>query len=145
MRSAGYFLAVALAFAPWANAGGVNITTVNGYPTCEVTALGDEQNDVPNIIEAFTECGTSGVVVFPEDQNYWIAEKLNPVVKDVLIDWRGQWTVSRNVHRLFSRELTLFLVLRQPYILAQQLLPHRFSEPCRRFCTHWGQHNDPRI
>lgn len=72
-------------------AGGVNVTTVNGQPHCEVTANGDEVNDVPNILKAFEECGSYGTVTFPEDQEYWIAEKLNPVVKDVVINWSGKF------------------------------------------------------
>ncbi|ETS74767.1 hypothetical protein PFICI_13251 [Pestalotiopsis fici W106-1] len=70
------------------NAGGVNVTTVNGRPHCEVTANGDEINDVPNILEAFDECGTSGTITFPEDQEYWIAEKLNPF-SDNITYWRN--------------------------------------------------------
>lgn len=60
---------------------------------CTVTALGGKQDDVPNILEAFSRCGKDGTIVFPEDQNYWIASRLNPVVSNVVIDWRGVWTV----------------------------------------------------
>jgi galacturan 1,4-alpha-galacturonidase len=31
--------------------------------------------------------------VFPEDQNYWIGTKLNPVIYDVTVEWKGVWTV----------------------------------------------------
>ncbi|KAH8692757.1 putative extracellular exo-polygalacturonase [Talaromyces proteolyticus] len=61
---------------------------------CTVKALGNKRNDVPNILEAFRRCGNNGRIVFPEDQNYWIASRLNPVVDDVFIEWRGVWTFS---------------------------------------------------
>jgi galacturan 1,4-alpha-galacturonidase len=61
---------------------------------CTVKALGHQQNDVPNILEAFRRCGNGGTVIFPEDQNYWIASKLNPVINNILIQWHGIWTVS---------------------------------------------------
>ncbi|KAF3014185.1 hypothetical protein E8E14_004772 [Neopestalotiopsis sp. 37M] len=70
-------------------AGGVNVTKVDGRPHCEVTANGDETNDVPNILKAFEECGNSGTITFPEDQEYWIAEKLNPVFSDNITYWRN--------------------------------------------------------
>lgn len=88
------------------NAGGVNLTTVNGQPHCEVTANGDEVNDVPNILKAFGECGNYGTVTFPEDQEYWIAEKLNPVVKDVVIDWSGKFKARGLQQSCGSLELT---------------------------------------
>lgn len=66
---------------------------------CTVKALGDGQNDVPDILAAFEKCNHGGTVVFPESENYWIAETLNPVLKDVHIDWKGNWTV-RTILRL---------------------------------------------
>lgn len=87
-------------------AGGVNVTSVNGQPHCEVTANGDEVNDVPNILEAFEECGNHGTVTFPEDQEYWIAEKLNPVVKDVVINWSGKFKARGPQQCCCSLELT---------------------------------------
>jgi hypothetical protein len=63
-------------------------------PECVVKALGSNMNDVPNIQNAFTICGNGGKIVFPEGQDYYIAEKLNPIVKNVEIEWRGRWTVS---------------------------------------------------
>ena len=75
-------------------AGGVGVTEVNGRPECTVTANGNQTDDVPNILDAFAKCGHGGNVIFPEDQSYWIATKLNPVVNDVQIEWHGQWTVS---------------------------------------------------
>jgi len=61
--------------------------------TCTVQALGDEKDDTPQILKAFEECNNGGTVVFPEDQNYLIGTKLNPIIHDVTVDWRGTWTV----------------------------------------------------
>lgn len=60
---------------------------------CTVKANGDQQDDVPNILKAFHDCGNGGKIVFPEDQSYWIATRLNPILKNVDIEWRGEWTV----------------------------------------------------
>lgn len=67
---------------------------------CTVTALGGKRDDVPNILEAFSRCGKYGTIVFPEDQNYWIATRLNPVVSNVVIDWRGVWTVCDSIRSM---------------------------------------------
>jgi galacturan 1,4-alpha-galacturonidase len=67
---------------------------------CTVTALGGKRDDVPNILEAFSRCGKDGTIVFPEDQNYWIATRLNPVVSNVVIDWRGVWTVCDSIRSM---------------------------------------------
>jgi hypothetical protein len=56
-------------------AGGVNVTTDGKIQRCTVTANGNHHDDVPHIMQAFKTCGTDGVVVFPEDQTYWIATK----------------------------------------------------------------------
>lgn len=61
--------------------------------TCTVKANGDKKDDVPNILEAFQKCGNGGKIVFPESESYWIATKLNPVLENVEIEWRGEWTV----------------------------------------------------
>ncbi|EPS27745.1 putative rhamnogalacturonan alpha-L-rhamnopyranohydrolase [Penicillium oxalicum 114-2] len=66
----------------------------HGRPVCTVTARGHQKDDVPNILKAFEACGHGGTVVFPEDQTYWIASRLNPTVNDVIIEWRGKWTFS---------------------------------------------------
>lgn len=76
-------------------AAGVAVTDVLGRPQCTVFAKGDQVSDVDNILEAFNICGTSGTIIFPEDENYWIDRKLNPLVRDVNIQWRGEWTVRR--------------------------------------------------
>ncbi|KAI4595793.1 hypothetical protein KJ359_006430 [Pestalotiopsis sp. 9143b] len=90
-------------------AGGVNVTTVNGQPHCEVTANGDEVNDVPNILKAFEECGSYGTVTFPEDQEYWIAEKLNPVVKDIFSDNITYWR-NNSYHISFQNHWAGFVL-----------------------------------
>ena len=74
-------------------AGGVNVTTDGPIPTCTVTANGNQKDDVPHIMQAFETCGVNGIVVFPEDQTYWIATKLNPIFSNVEIQWKGQWQV----------------------------------------------------
>ena len=81
-------LLAALSCVPAVNAVGVTVETINGRSTCTVTALGNEQNDVPNIKSAFSQCGNGGTIVFPMDQNYWIAERINPLLKDARIDWK---------------------------------------------------------
>jgi galacturan 1,4-alpha-galacturonidase len=65
----------------------------NNGKVCTVTALGNQTDDVPQILQAFEDCNNGGTVSFPENQNYWIAQKLNPIIRDVTIDWRGIWTV----------------------------------------------------
>lgn len=61
---------------------------------CTVQAHGNQTDDTPQILAAFESCNHGGTVVFPTDQNYWIATKLNPVIHDVTIEWKGVWTVS---------------------------------------------------
>ncbi|PYH82186.1 galacturan 1,4-alpha-galacturonidase C [Aspergillus uvarum CBS 121591] len=61
---------------------------------CTVKANGHQKDDVPNLLEAFKECGNGGTIVFPEDQSYWIGQRLNPVLNNVAIEWRGKWTFS---------------------------------------------------
>lgn len=83
----------ALSFASL-TAASLQVLSNHGHPICIVNALGQQQNDVPNILHAFHKCGHSGTIVFPENETYWIAERLNPHVQDVTIDWRGTWLVS---------------------------------------------------
>ncbi|KAF9250788.1 CAZyme family GH28 [Penicillium roqueforti] len=61
---------------------------------CIVKANGHQRDDVPNILEAFQRCGNGGTIIFPEDQAYWIGTRLNPVVSNIQIEWRGKWTFS---------------------------------------------------
>jgi galacturan 1,4-alpha-galacturonidase len=65
----------------------------NNGKTCTVKALGNSRDDTPQILAAFADCNNGGTVVFPEGENYWIATKLNPVIYDVTIEWKGIWTV----------------------------------------------------
>jgi hypothetical protein len=81
--------------------------------TCTVYALGNKQDDTPQILNAFKQCNNGGTVIFPEGQNYWIASKLNPVLYDVSIEWKGSWTVSGHLPRLFIHGESLSLVF--PY------------------------------
>lgn len=66
----------------------------DGRLQCTVHASGNQTDDVPTILSAFESCGTGGDIVFPEGEDYYIATRLNPVVNDVRIHWRGQWTFS---------------------------------------------------
>ncbi|KAJ5642934.1 uncharacterized protein N7484_005441 [Penicillium longicatenatum] len=74
------------------------LTPVYAVPTsgnvCTVKARGHQKDDVENILQAFKKCDNGGTVVFPEDQSYWIATRLNPVLNDVKIEWRGKWTIT---------------------------------------------------
>ncbi|KAH2529980.1 hypothetical protein KXW40_007702 [Aspergillus fumigatus] len=63
---------------------------------CTVKANGKQKDDVPNLLRAFNECGNGGTIIFPEDQSYWIGARLNPVLNDVSVQWRGKWTFSDN-------------------------------------------------
>lgn len=62
--------------------------------TCTVTPLGGAQDDAPQILAAFAACNHGGTVVFPENATYHIATRLNPVLADVTIEWRGTWRFS---------------------------------------------------
>ncbi|KAJ9138908.1 Pectin lyase-like protein [Pleurostoma richardsiae] len=61
---------------------------------CTVTPLGGTKDDSPQILKAFQDCSNGGTVVFPESSNYYIASRLNPVVHDLTVEWRGTWTFS---------------------------------------------------
>jgi hypothetical protein len=100
---------------------------------CTVKALGNKKNDVPNILDAFRRCGNGGRIIFPEDQNYWIGTRLNPVVDDVFIEWRGTWTVLFGLpFKSYSqRNADLLAVLRQHRLLAQQLVSYNVPKPSR--------------
>ncbi|KAF2083352.1 glycoside hydrolase family 28 protein [Saccharata proteae CBS 121410] len=75
-------------------AGNVIQSSLNGRKQCTVYASGNLTNDVPIILQAFSDCGQGGDIIFPEDQDYYIASRLNPVFNDVRIFWQGQWTFS---------------------------------------------------
>ena len=64
----------------------VSQSEVNSRRHCTVYANGHQKDDVPNILHVFQQCGSGGTILFPQDRSYWIAQKLNPVVNDVIID-----------------------------------------------------------
>jgi len=76
----------------------------NNGKTCTVRARGDKKDDTPQILDAFQDCNNGGTVVFPEDQNYWIGTKLNPIVADVTIEWKGVWTVCNPLSKALSAD-----------------------------------------
>ncbi|KAI9649822.1 hypothetical protein NHQ30_002404 [Ciborinia camelliae] len=65
--------------------------------TCTVLPLGNLTDDTPQILQAFSDCNYGGIVIFPKDEVYWIATRLNPIIYDVTIDWQGIWTLSDNL------------------------------------------------
>lgn len=71
----------------------VPVPPCNNGKTCTVLPLGNQTDDTPQILQAFSDCNNGGTVVFPKDQVYWIATRMNPVISDVTIDWQGVWTV----------------------------------------------------
>ena len=76
---------------------------VTSGKTCTLSPIGNNEDDVPQIVEAFEACNNGGTVVFPENSTFYIATKLNPVIYDVTIDWKGTWLV-RPGHRVFVDE-----------------------------------------
>ncbi|PSR90662.1 putative galacturan 1,4-alpha-galacturonidase C [Coniella lustricola] len=64
---------------------------------CSLTPLGNNQDDVPQILAAFSRCNNGGTVVFPEGETFYIASRLNPVLHDVTIEWKGEWLFSDNL------------------------------------------------
>lgn len=76
--------------------------------TCTLVPNGDNQDDVPQILEAFESCNNGGTVVFPENSTFYVATKLNPVIYDVTIDWRGTWLVRSGYHSLCKCEFRLW-------------------------------------
>jgi hypothetical protein len=71
----------------------LDVFSNHGHKTCVVKPRGDQKNDVPNILRAFRKCNNGGRIIFPEGETYWIAERLNPHVRDVTIEWKGTWLV----------------------------------------------------
>lgn len=63
--------------------GGVGYFTASDRRQCTVTANGENKSDITNILHAFSECGNTENIIFPENQNYWVDHRLNPVVNDV--------------------------------------------------------------
>ncbi|KAK6541127.1 hypothetical protein TWF694_008500 [Orbilia ellipsospora] len=82
-----------------ASTGTVSFSSTNGRKTCTVYAYkpnsdGSRRDDVPLLMEAFEDCGDGGYIRFPAGQNYWIGQRLNPVLNNVKIDWQGFWKFS---------------------------------------------------
>jgi galacturan 1,4-alpha-galacturonidase len=69
------------------------VTPIQQQPSSNVSEVG-VADDVPQILQAFTDCSDGGTVVFPEGARYMIASRLNPVIRDVTVDWHGVWEVS---------------------------------------------------
>lgn len=65
----------------------------NNGKVCVVTPRGCNKDDVPQILQAFDDCNNGGTVEFLEGRTYYIATRLNPVIYDVNIEWRGLWLV----------------------------------------------------
>ena len=94
---------------------GVNYTYNGGRRKCTVIAAGNKVDDVPSILKAFHWCGDKGTIVFPQDQVYWIGQKLNPVGRDLQIDWHGQIEVTFNLS--FYRIFTDYSKLTSPTVI----------------------------
>lgn len=79
-------------------------------PSCTVhSANNNATDDVPAILEAFEHCGHGGDIVFLPNETYHINSRLNPVVNDVNIEWRGEWLVgllSMSTSRLKNAEFS---------------------------------------
>lgn len=80
------------------SAASLDVLSGHDYKTCIVHPLGAHQNDVPYILNAFERCGHGGRIIFPENETFWIAERLNSRVKDVTVDWKGTWLVRGSRH-----------------------------------------------
>jgi len=96
------FLFIVEAAAVWQSGSPASTGALQNGKRCTVYAHGNEKDDTPQILEAFKDCNNGGTVVFPQHQNYWIATKLNPVIFDVTIEWKGTWTVGLSSHALLS-------------------------------------------
>jgi len=73
----------------------VSFSNSHGRPRCTVhPGKTNTTDDVPAILEAFDKCGHGGDIIFPANETYHINSRLNPVVDDVNIDWKGEWLVS---------------------------------------------------
>ncbi|KAK4546044.1 hypothetical protein LTR36_002181 [Oleoguttula mirabilis] len=77
--------------------GTVQVQSLSSRKQCTVYPHGGNTSDVANILHAFSVCNNGGTIVFLEGQDYFIGSKLNPVVNDVTIEWRGIWTYSPDI------------------------------------------------
>ncbi|KAL6230511.1 hypothetical protein BDW75DRAFT_234339 [Aspergillus navahoensis] len=78
-------------------AASLDVLSGHGHKTCIVHPLGAYQNDVPNILTAFGRCGHGGKIIFPENETYWIAERLNAHARNATVNWSGTWLFSDNL------------------------------------------------
>ena len=86
--------------AGWArenNHGHISVSDLPAGKECTVYPNGGTTSDVANILRAVSICGTDGTIVFPEGMDYYIASKLNPILKNATIEWRGTWTMSPDI------------------------------------------------
>ena len=90
-------LASLVAAGPLQYHGSIQVQDLPERKECTVYPLGGDLDDVPNILHAFSICGQRGKIIFPEGEHYFIASKLNPIVYDVTIEWRGTWTMSPDI------------------------------------------------
>jgi len=63
---------------------------------CTVRALGNQQDDSPNLLRAFEDCGNNGHIIFPAGEKYTVASVINVQLNDVVIDWMGEWQLAPN-------------------------------------------------
>jgi len=68
----------------------------DGRSTCTVRALGNQQDDSPNILRAFQDCGNNGHIIFPAGEKYTVASVINVQLNNVVIDWMGEWQLAPN-------------------------------------------------
>ena len=68
----------------------------DGRSTCTVRALGNQQDDSPNILRAFQDCGDNGHIIFPALEKYTVASVINVQLNNVVIDWMGEWELAPN-------------------------------------------------
>jgi hypothetical protein len=54
---------LSIALSPW------GVSAVPGRHVCVVEPMGDEKNDVPNILKAFEECNVGGIIRFPRGES----------------------------------------------------------------------------
>jgi galacturan 1,4-alpha-galacturonidase len=71
---------------------------------CTLKPLGCERDDTPQILQAFEDCNNGGTVVFPEGETFYIASRLNPVISDVTVEWRGLWLVRSLIDHFVVKE-----------------------------------------
>jgi len=68
----------------------------DGRSTCTVRARGNQQDDSPNLLRAFEDCGNNGHIIFPAGEKYTVASVINVQLNNVVIDWMGEWQLAPN-------------------------------------------------